>query len=220
MIQHLFRLVVGQLDNYINGIAEGDGPFAVAGNIGLARVLGGDDAFLDNKIVVSLVNVMEETTLKNGSPYRSSSLNPELENPPIYLNLFLLFTANFSAAGAPANNDHNYYNGLTRLAQVIEFFQGQQVFSVSNAPTAGLVPDAVPLDPALMDMQQVVVKMELFTLTFEQTNYLWGALGGKQLPFVLYKAHVLPITRRNLTGRGAPIQDIQTTSVNLSTPES
>ena len=34
---------------------------------------------------------------------------------------------------------------------------------------------------------------ELYTLTFEQINHLWGSLGGKQSPFVMYKVRLVKI---------------------------
>jgi len=44
--------------------------------------------------------------------------------------------------------------------------------------------------PDLMDMR---INIELYTLTFEQINYLWGSLGGRQAPFAMYKARLVMI---------------------------
>lgn len=213
-------MLVNQLNDYIQNLGgNGAPPYVVAGNIGLSSALGGNQNHMNDMIVLSLVNMIEEATLKNVSAYRPSSLLPELENPPVYLNLYFLFTANFIPGTGATSTDHTYLNGITRLTHVVEFFQGKTVFSVQNSPTSGLLPDPIEVSPPL-DLQELSIKMEMVSLTFEQVNYLWGSLGGKQLPFVLYKAHVLPITRRSLTGRGAPIQDIQTVSLGLSNTES
>ena len=50
--------------------------------------------------------------------------------------------------------------------------------------------------------------MELHSLTFEQINHLWGSLGGKQVPFVMYRARMLSLTADEVLGRGDPITDI------------
>ena len=164
---------------------------------------------MQDKIVLSLVNLIEEVTLKNSSPYRSSNFEQTIENPPVFLNLFLLFTANFtSPQGTGSSSQIPYNNGLTLLSTVIEFFQSQNVFTVQNAPD----PDTIQ-DPKLQNLKIV---MDLYPLTFEQVNHLWGSLGGKQMPFVLYKARVLPLKKERIVNRGSLIQDIKTETSAIS----
>jgi len=54
--------------------------------------------------------------------------------------------------------------------------------------------------------------LDLFSLTFEQINHLWGSLGGKQVPFVLYRARLLSLTAKEIKETGAPITDISISS--------
>jgi len=50
--------------------------------------------------------------------------------------------------------------------------------------------------------------MELYTLTFEQINHLWGSLGGKQVPFVMYKARLVKI-QHQITEEAPLIEQIE-----------
>jgi hypothetical protein len=209
MINQVLNLILEQLSTCILQDNENiTGSPVVLGNIGLSIALGGNESYMQDKIVLSLVNLIEEVTMKNTSAYRSFSFQPEVENPPTFLNLFLLFTANFTnAQGAGSSSQVPYNNGITLLSTVIEFFQSQNVFSVQNSPTSETVQH-----PKLQDIRIV---LDLYPLTFEQVNHLWGSLGGKQMPFVMYKARVLPLKKDHVSKRGALIQDVQSNTNDM-----
>jgi len=206
MIQIVMNMFVNQLNDYIRQLEPGlqQDPVLV-GNIGMAEGLGGQDNHLAGKIVLSLVNIMEEPTLKNTTPYIRYNDRHELENPPAFLNLFLLFSANYQQSGNP--NDNDYITALTRLSQLIEFFQSKNVFTVQNSPSTEADYD--------YEHQDYRLNMELYSMTFEQVNHLWGSLGGKQVPFVMYKAGILSLKRDLTTDRGAYIQDISTNTDHI-----
>ena len=206
MIQIIMNMLVGQLSDYIRRVSNNvDEPPVVLGNIGLAEGLGGSEGYMQGRIVLSLVNIMEEATLKNLSPYNYLNDRYEVTNPPVFLNLFLLFTANFTSRGN-VSDDTDYSRGLTRLSQLIEFFQSKSVFTFQNSPNPNTINDP--------DVQNTKVTMELFSMTFEQINHLWGSLGGKQVPFVMYKAGIVPIKRDLIILRGGYIQDIRIDSIS------
>lgn len=210
MIQPVLTLIVKQLDDYFKSLSSPPSTTTsiVVGNVALSSILSaGQGNYMDNKIVLSLVNLIEESSLKNTSPYRITPLNSEVENPPIYLNVYLLFTANFSPETSGDGTGLNYYKGVSQLTRVIEFFQGKKEFTTKNSPSVDFIPDTTVESPPIA-WQDLNIKMELVSLTFEQINYLWGSLGGKQLPFVLFKAHVIPIKRPNLLGKGSLIQEV------------
>lgn len=207
MIQFVLSMLVRELGIHIRGrsTVKIDGEPVVLGNIAMSESLGGNESYMQGKIVLSLVNIMEEASLKNANSYNISDGKPLLINPPVYLNLFLLFLANFTKGGS-ATDDTDYSNALMRLSQVIEFFQGKNVFSVQGSPEGNSLQD-----PELQDLR---IKLELVSMTFEQVNYLWGSLGGKQIPFVLYKAGIVPLQREFITERGELIQDIKNPEPN------
>lgn len=141
---------------------------------------------LSNQIVISLVNVEEESTLKNGKPYiKNGATGGTLYiNRPIHVNLYLLF------ALPPEANAFGYERALQRLSLVIEFFQSKKLFTLSNSPTSSLN------DDNNLELKEIRAVMELYTLTFEQLNHLWGSLGGKQVPSVMYKVRLTKIQSR------------------------
>lgn len=44
------------------------------------------------------------------------------------------------------------------------------------------------------------IMMDVFSMNFEQINHLWGILGGKYIPSVLYKLRILPVQKSELKG--------------------
>lgn len=201
MIGNAMILLREELSAYM--IAQGDPANIVIENIGLFETDNGSN--LDDSIVITVVNIEEESTLKNGSTYkRWPDGMARYENRPVYLNLYVLFTANFPGGVAPNNN---YIQSLQRLARVIEFFQGKNVFTPATSP--------VPLPAILTDLSKPEVanlklSAEIYTLTFEQINHLWGSLGGRQIPFVMYKVRLVMITEGSIRKEVPLIQEIET----------
>ncbi len=145
-----------------------------------------------NSILLTLIKVSEEKTLKNG---RYSKVNQNLKtvykNRMVYTNLFVLFACNHG----------NYNTALTKLSQVIEFFQGKNVFTHldgKNAVTSNGDKD-----------EKFKLIVELQDVSFEQNNYIWSSLGGKQFPAVLYKVRMVPLEATDQQhGEGEPILEV------------
>ncbi len=193
MIDKALQLILAQLNQYIPPPVPGANE-VVLGNIALNESPEQDET--KNKVVISVVNVEEESTLKNALSYRKTVNDVKYMEPPVHLNLYLLFSANYPEA---------YETALIRLSEVIRFFQSRKIFSVD---TAQPLPDT--LDPTDPDIMGLYLTMEFYTLTFEQINHLWGALGGKQMPFVLYKARLVTIQDRKVISEGRLIEEIRT----------
>lgn len=153
---------------------------------------------LENKLIISLVNIEEESSLKNARSIRASALTGKTtyHNAPVSLNLYLLFSANFPK---------NYDNALKILSLVIEFFQGQRKFT--SPPSA---------DPDRLQ-GRAELNFNLYTMTFEQLNHLWGALGGKQLPSALYRVYLVQLEDEQIQGEGRMIEEIEGTVETVST---
>jgi hypothetical protein len=62
------------------------------------------------------------------------------------------------------------------------------------------------------------IKAELYTLSFEQINYLWASLGGKQMPFVMYKLRLVAITDRKLVREVPLIEELTNNSSSTQMP--
>jgi len=195
MITKALNLILSEINQYIPPVAGSEQ--VIMGNIALNEAP--DQTQLQNQVVASLVNVEEESTMKNGAFIRKQLSSVEYLEPPVNLNLYLLFSANYD----------NYTMGLDRLSQVIQFFQHRKSFSLSSA---SVIPPG--FDPADPEDAGIYLTPEFYTLTFEQINHLWGSLGGKQMPFVMYKVRLVTIAQQATSGVGPLIQEIQNNSTS------
>lgn len=141
--------------------------------LNIANAEGGNGQVVTDNVIMSLVNIEEETTLKNGSFYRQQTITTiDRVNPALFLNFYVLFAVN-------STNETNYLNALLLLSNVVSFFQQKHVLSKENAPA--------------LDTKIDRLVVELYSLNFEQLNHLWAMLGGKYMPSVLYKVRMLMI---------------------------
>ena len=139
MISEAIRLIQVNLQSYILEFEPELGPdqVVIIDNIATAEELGGTNTLSDH-VVMSLVNVQEESTLKNAPPYRVSGSRTIYKNPPVHLNLFILFSVLHK----------QYATSLRLLSRVIEFFQWQKEFSFSITPVAGETGSVCPVSDA------------------------------------------------------------------------
>ncbi|MEZ4827100.1 MAG: DUF4255 domain-containing protein [Bacteroidia bacterium] len=193
MISKALTLLVRELNDYIDA-ADNDStnrPDVVSlGNIAMAENASNSNNGALEKVVLSLVNLEEEKRLKNTPHFIKEGSQTTYIQPPVNLNLYLLFSCSFD----------NYTTALRRLSQVIEFFQGKFVFTLANSPNSGLSGD-----PQLSEMKLI---LDIHTLNFEQINDLWGSLGSKQVPFVMYKMRLLMIRRDSAMASSPAIDEI------------
>jgi len=193
MIHDALRLIANQLNRALGN--SGDGEAVVLGNIANVESSGegaGAGASNLSRVVLSLVNVTEDHALKNGPHHHLERGRVVYRNRPVNLYLFLLFSA----------NNPVYSTALKQLGAVIEYFQGRNVFTIRNSP------DLTEVSQPPETLGDLRIIMELQSLTFEQVNHLWGSLGGKAMPFVLYRARLVSIASAEIDGVGEPIQEI------------
>lgn len=155
--------------------------FAIFGNI--AQYETSSDASNSNlrdKVVITVVNFEEEKTLKNEPHYIRVGETVQKQNPPLYLNLYVLFSC---------THEHDRGTYLDKLDRVIGFFQQQHFFTAANKNINEAFPEGV--EKIILDM---------FSLNFEQVNHLWGIMGGKYFPSVMYKLRLLPIQKHEPKG--------------------
>jgi hypothetical protein len=161
----------------------------------------------DDKIIFTLVNIEEESTLKNSPFVKKDASGPaRYENPPVFLNLYLLITA-----CNKSTDDKSYLDALERLSLVIRFFQGKNSFTVATSS------GPVDLTTLKEEILRLKITVELYTLTFEQINHLWGTLGGKQMPFVMYKLRLVEIKQSKVVREVPLIEEIETNLSKIKT---
>jgi len=171
MINEAIRFLTDEINKYLSiklDIPTTD-PRLVSGNISRAFEAEGSTGgeSLANKAIISLINIEEDRISKRQLPYVKTDNRIVYKNPAVHLNLYLMFAINLQ----------NYMESLQLLKYIVQFFQQQFVFTRDQYP-------------ALASEKLIA---ELYTLSFEQEKNLWGNLGGKSLPSVLYKVRMVPI---------------------------
>ncbi len=160
-INEFFRskLKINEEKIVLSGIVNQDGTVAIQG---------------ENKVLVTLVNIEKEPAGKTGAGNSSRTLSNS--QPPLNINLYILFSSYFSST--------NYPEALRFLSFVIAFLQDKNTFTQSNTPR---------LDESI---DKLTFEME--SVTSERLNNLWSTLGGKYMPSVLYKVRMLTFDSLNV----------------------
>ncbi|WP_027393869.1 DUF4255 domain-containing protein [Aquimarina latercula] len=188
MIFEVLQIITEEVNNFFNIEIE-EKPVSLDN---IAFVESEDDEPSDsNNIVLSLLHTEEESTLKNILNHKIEGTKVVYKNNKVNLNLYIMFSAN--------RND--YKESLKSISRVVEFFQFKKIFTQSNTN----------FDRDLDGMDQIgdfKFTTELFTPSFEEMNFIWGTLGGKQYPSVIYKVSVLEIERDVTQSEGSLITEI------------
>ncbi len=195
MIYETLEILKGDVSNYLEQKIS-DSNLVVLENA--ANHDNPDNSTIKDKIILSLLNVEEETSLKNNPNVKIKNGETHYANTPVNLNIFVQFAANRST----------YTKSLVALSYILEFFQSKKVFTQGNTPLN-------PTIPALEKIEGFRFTTELYTPTFEQLNYIWGTLGGKSLPSALYKISLVKIESEVLQEKGRPITQVSGTLNHL-----
>ena len=194
MIDQALDFLRVQVDNYLRMKLDPSisAPFIQLANIAwhdneTAAGASGDasDAF------ISLVSVEEDRVSKSQENFVRGNNTIIYKNPKVYLNLYLLFSVNMSS----------YTESLKRLSYIIQFFQYRNVFTPATSPS---IPDGI---------EQLI--FDLYTLTFQDLNNLWGIMGSKYLPSVIYKMRLISISEEFVQGQAGVIQEVIINDKNL-----
>ena len=127
---------------------------------------------IENKVVLSVINLEHETTVKSMGNYVTGSDNKFGKTaPPVYLNLYILISANY--------NSGNYLEALKMLSTVIGVFQANTYFTKQSNP----------------EMQNPLEKLtiEIFNLPINELSHIWNGIGAKYVPSILYKVRMISI---------------------------
>lgn len=134
-----------------------------------------------DQIFITLVNIEEETILKNNYPVRQEGAVFVKEQSSLFLNLYLLFSsANFTS----------YTEGLRQISRVIQYFQANRRLDFYT------------------DNGHCEVRFNLYNIGFENLNNLWTVLGGRYVPSIIIIARLVQIQASPPIG-GPTITDIE-----------
>ena len=174
MIYETLQILKEQIEAYFTEV--GLGKIVVLENIALWESGSDKAANLEDKVVLTLLKLEEEPTLKNNPSYKVVNGKTEYKNPPVNVNIYLLISANLNT----------YDKSLRSISRVIQFFQGKKIFTSTNT-----VYNRTNVSMDVLDYFKFIV--ELYSPGFEELNHVWGTFGGRQLPSVIYKIQLAEI---------------------------
>lgn len=144
-------------------------------------------------LLLTLINVEEEVIGKAQQPYlKHPDQSYDLLNPELKVNLYMLVSA-----VSDKQENERYTNCLRVLSYAIGFFQFKNVFDKLNSP-------------ALPGRIEKIIA-ELVSPTFEQQNHIWGGMGAKYMPSVLYKIRLLVYRELLENDGGAVVRRVKST---------
>lgn len=177
MINLAVQLLATQLNQYLRRTYNLGEDVVVVSN--LLEMDGSVAANVNNKLVIFLVNIEKDTV-----PFRQVRSHEVWEreiqsSTPLYFNLYLMMTANFTGS--------NYPEALKFLSSTISFFQKNHVMNHQTAPD--------------LDARIEKLILDIENLSIQDLSNLWGALGGKYLPSILYKVRMVAFDAEDIVGR-------------------
>lgn len=193
-MDQVLKFLANQLDSYLQRQQSNNSRNVVLGNVSLIGT-NEENGNLNNQVIISLVNVEEDRISRPVNNYvKVAQQNiPQViyKNPPVFLNLDILFTAYYS----------DYQSSLLFLSYIIKFFQYQNVFTTLNAPD---LPQQI--DEVIFDLK---------TLSLQDLNNLWGILGSKYIPSVMYKVRLVAISDDFAEGDATLVNEISITDKTM-----
>ncbi|MCP5049028.1 MAG: DUF4255 domain-containing protein [bacterium] len=152
----------------------------------------GKSSVSENSVCMSLVKIESDMVNMNHGTQPSERVGNEVQfyNPPIKLNLYILFSASYLDG-----QEKNYKEALKRLSYVMGFFQAKNVFTSNNTPN--------------LDHTYGKIKIELYNLGLEEQSHFWGMLGSLYRPSVLYRFRAVMVQEKQVRSIAEPGKSYQ-----------
>lgn len=167
--KHNFQLIEDVV--VVSNLVELDGSVAPSAN---------------NKLVLTLVNIEKDTLpFRPQSGVRGRDERLLQSSAPLFVNLYLMMSANFGAA--------NYSEALKYISHAIVFFQQRPMFDQHNSPG--------------LDERIERLALDIENLPIADLNNLWSLLGGRYLPSMYYKVRMIALDAKAVTGQVPVITD-------------
>ncbi len=183
VIGRVTERIVKELNAYFGLLSSSIDNYVVADS--LFNSAGEYNSNTNNKLLLSLTNIERDKTYHSIDIYKKvENGSSQIIRPVIKVNLYFLFIANFN----------DYQESLKAVSRVIAFFQHRNAFDIEA-------------DVATSSKKSRLI-FELFSLSFEQQNHVWGMFGGKYIPSVMYKVGILDIQDERVEGEVAPVEEV------------
>jgi hypothetical protein len=193
MIFHAIKILAQELNTHLNMLADESDDTVQLRNIAFHETE--REKLAKDKVTISVFNVQQEPIMRNQHAFSRNPVSKQIEyhNPPVTVNVFLLF----------AFNAHKYEHAVIYQSRTLKFFQSKTIFTHKNV--AHIPVEQVPEDEQLAEFKLII---DLYTPTFEEINHLWSVMGGKHLPFAIYKMRALDLIYKQVQEERGVIKEI------------
>jgi hypothetical protein len=179
MLEAAIGLIAAQLNQALRSAFQVSEDLAVVSN--LVDVNGNIPRSAGNKLVIFVANIERESVVA-AQGARTAVVGGDRDavaqtSAAVHLNLVLMFAANFGG--------NQYTEALKFISATVAFFQGRALFDHHNSPD---------LDPRI---DRLV--LEMVSLDLAELSNLWGMLGGKYVPSVLYRMRMISFDSAHIT---------------------
>ena len=176
MIDRAVNLVASRLNDHLRS------RFGIADDLvvvsGLSDAEGKTPPAVRNRLAVFVTGISHDT-MARGVPGRAPVVAGRSPVAPmaVHLTVHLMIASSFDS--------ENYLESLKILAHAVQFFQANPVFDRLSAPE--------------MDRSIEQLTLEIENLSTDASAQLWGTLGGRYLPSVLYRMRTVTINSNALS---------------------
>ena len=165
MIDQAVTFVARRLDEALRALYVVDEPLVAVAPV--ADSEGKMPGAVRNKLALFIANIADDQMPR---PSRGG-FGEVRRAPPVHLDVYIMLAAAFEPDA--------YGEGLKLLASAMRVFQANPTFSQISAPD---------MPPGLGQLG-----IEIANLRNDEVGQLWGNLGGRYLPSVMYKLRSVPI---------------------------
>jgi len=171
MLEAAISLIATQLNQALRTAFQVTEELVVMSN--LVDVNGNTPTSAGNRLVIFVTNIERETVVAAQGMRTTAGAgdrDPVAQtSAAVHLNVMLMFAANFGG--------NQYTEALKFISATVAFFQGRTLFDHHNSPD---------LDPRI---ERLV--LDMVSLDIAELANLWGILGGKYVPSVLYRMRMI-----------------------------
>lgn len=179
--------IAANLDDYVKSYFGVDEQIVVVSS--LVNNEGKPSQEINNKLVVTLINVDKEATLESANIHNTNPHSLAKLAKPLRVNLGVLISAHFTEA--------NYLEALKVLSVASTYFHIHTVFNHQNTPS----------------LSQKIEKLsvELENLSIREMSNMWSMLGTKHTPCLFYRIRSVVLNSESVLGRIHLVEQVDAT---------
>lgn len=187
MINLVTQLLAAQLNQYLRRTYDLNEDKVIVSN--LLEMDGSVASNINNRLVIYLINIEKDAVASRYVTSQEADNRSVQRRVPLSLNLFVMMTAHFTG--------DNYAEALKFLSNTISYFQSNPMFNHQNTPD--------------MDRRIEKLILDIENLSIQDLSNLWGSLGGKYLPSILYRVRMITFDMDGITGQLPVVTEPQST---------